>query len=213
MDLYSYFRSSAAYRVRIALNLKGLPVNIIPIHLIKDGGQQLTPEYRKLNPDGLIPALVDNGAVVHQSLAIIEYLEEVHPTPALLPTTPLDRAYVRALAMQIACDVHPLNNMRVLKYLKRLNIDDEARDEWYRHWIKLGFEALEIRLANDARTGKFAFGDTPTMADACLVPQVFNAQRFKTDMARFPTIQRIHDQALQLDAFARAAPGVQPDAE
>jgi len=213
LDLYSYFRSSAAYRVRIALNLKDLPVNIIPIHLIKDGGQQLSPAYRSLNPDGLIPALVDNGAVVHQSLAIIEYLEEIHPTPALLPATPLDRAYVRALALQIACDVHPLNNMRVLKYLKRLNIDDEARDTWYRHWIELGFAAMEIRLANDARTGDFAFGNTPTIADICIVPQVFNAKRFSVDMEPFPIISRISDNALQLAAFTNAAPAAQPDAE
>ena len=213
MDLYSYFRSSAAYRVRIALNLKALPVNIIPIHLIKDGGQQLSPEYRSLNPDGLIPALVDNGAVVHQSLAIIEYLEEIHPTPALLPAKPLDRAYVRALALQIACDVHPLNNMRVLKYLKRLNIDDEARDTWYRHWIEIGFAAMEIRLAQDARTGDFAFGDTPTIADICIVPQVFNAKRFSVDMEPFPIISRISDNALQLAAFTNAAPAAQPDAE
>ena len=213
MDLYSYFRSSAAYRVRIALNLKGLPVNLIPIHLIKDGGQQHSPEYRKLNPDALLPALVDNGAIIHQSLAIIEYLEEVHPTPALLPATPLDRAYVRALAMQIACDVHPLNNMRVLKYLKLLNIDDEARDEWYRHWIELGFEALELRLAGDTRTGDFAFGNTPTLADLCIVPQVFNAKRFSVDMAPFPIISRISDNAQQLQAFVNAAPAAQPDAE
>lgn len=213
MDLYSYFRSSAAYRVRIALNLKGLPVNIIPIHLIKDGGQQSSPEYRRLNPDGLVPTLVDNGAVLHQSLAIIEYLEEIHPTPAVLPATPLDRAYVRALALQIACDVHPLNNVRVLKYLKRLNIDSEARDEWYRHWIKLGFETLEIRLANEARTGDFAFGNTPTLADICIVPQVFNAKRFNVDMESFPTIRRISDNAQQLAAFIDAAPGAQPDAE
>ena len=213
MDLYSYFRSSAAYRVRIALNLKGLPVNLIPIHLIKDGGQQHSPEYRKLNPDALLPALVDNGVIIHQSLAIVEYLEEVHPTPALLPATPLDRAYVRALAMQIACDVHPLNNMRVLKYLKRLNIDDEARDEWYRHWIELGFEALELRLAGDTRTGDFAFGNTPTLADLCIVPQVFNAKRFSVDMAPFPIISRISDNAQQLQAFINAAPAAQPDAE
>jgi len=213
LDLYSYFRSSAAYRVRIALNLKGLHVNTIPVHLIRDGGQQLLPSYRALNPDGLIPALVDQGAVLHQSLAIIEYLEEVYPTPALLPSQPLDRAYVRALAMQIACDVHPLNNMRVLKYLKRLNIDDAARDEWYRHWIELGFESLELRLANDSRTGVFAFGDTPTIADLCIVPQVFNAKRFSVDMAPFPIISAISDHANLQQAFIDAAPAAQPDAE
>lgn len=213
MDLYSYFRSSAAFRVRIALNLKGLDANLVPIHLLRDGGQQLLPAYRSLNPDGLVPLLVDQGVALHQSLAIIEYLEETHPTPPLLPSTPLDRAYVRALAQSIACDIHPLNNMRVLKYLKRLNVDDAARDEWYRHWIEVGFQALEIRLARDTRTGDFAFGDSPTMADLCLVPQVFNAKRFSVDLDAFPVIRRIAEHANGLPAFQDAAPAAQPDAE
>lgn len=213
MDLYSYFRSSAAFRVRIALNLKGLDAKIVPIHLLRDGGQQLMPSYRGVNPDGLVPVLVDQGVALHQSIAIIEYLEEIRPTPALLPATPLDRAYVRALALSIACDIHPLNNMRVLKYLKRLNVDDAARDEWYRHWIELGFQALEVRLAKDSRTGDFAFGDAPTMADLCLVPQVFNAKRFSVDLTPFPVIQRITDNANRLQAFIDASPAAQPDAE
>jgi maleylpyruvate isomerase len=214
MKLYSYFRSSASYRVRIALNLKNLPYDYAPIHLLRSGGEQLTPEYRKLNPDALVPTLVDGDAVLQQSLAIIEYLEETHPNPPLLPRTPLDRAYVRALAYQIACEIHPLNNLRVLKYLKHeLKIDDEPKNVWYRHWIEVGFGTFEGRIANDSRTGKFCFGDTPTLADLCLVPQVFNAQRFNVDTQRYPTIQRIYDHAMQSEAFAKAAPGEQPDAE
>ena len=214
MKLYSYFRSSAAYRVRIALNLKGLPYDYAPVHLLRDGGEQLKPAYRRLNPDAILPTLVAGDNVLTQSLAIIEYLEETHPEPPLLPKSPADRAYVRSVALQVACEIHPLNNLRVLKYLKHtVGANDETRDEWYRHWVEAGFTTLEEHLAGDSRTGRFCFGDTPTMADACLVPQVFNAQRFRTDMARFPTIQRVHDHATQLDAFARAAPGVQPDAE
>ncbi|MGA7780320.1 MAG: maleylacetoacetate isomerase [Paraburkholderia sp.] len=214
MKLYSYFRSSAAYRVRIALNLKNLPYEYAPVHLLRDGGEQLKPAYRRLNPDAILPTLVDDGHVLQQSLAIIEYLEETHPEPPLLPKAPADRAYVRSVALQVACEIHPVNNLRVLKYLKHtLGVADEAKDAWYRHWIESGFTTLEEHLAGDSRTGAFCFGDTPTMADVCLVPQVFNAQRFKIDVTRFPTIQRIHDQASQLDAFARAAPGVQPDTE
>ena len=214
MKLYSYFRSSAAYRVRIALNLKSLPYDYAPVHLLRDGGEQLKPAYRSLNPDAILPTLVDGDNVLQQSLAIIEYLEETHPEPPLLPKSPADRAYVRSVALQIACEIHPLNNLRVLKYLKHtVGADDATRDEWYRHWIESGFATLEQHLAGDSRTGKLCFGDTPTLADACLVPQVFNAQRFKIDVEQFPTIQRIYDHAAQLDAFARAAPGVQPDAE
>ena len=167
-----------------------------------------------MNVDGIVPTFVDGNEVMPQSLAIIEYLEETHPEPPLLPETPADRAYVRSLALQVACEIHPLNNLRVLKYLKHtLRVDDDAKDAWYRHWVEAGFTTLEAHLAGDSRTGKLCFGDTPTLADACLIPQVFNAQRFKVDTAKFPTIQRIYDHAMQLDAFARAAPGVQPDAE
>ena len=214
MKLYSYFRSSAAYRVRIALNLKGLAYEYAPIHLLRDGGQQLKPEYRELNPDGIVPTFIDGDDVLTQSLAIIEYLEETHPEPALLPGTPLDRAFIRSVALQIACEIHPVDNLRVLKYLKHtLKVGDEAKDAWYRHWLESGFESLEKRLANDARVGKLCFGDTPTLADLCLVPQLYNARRFNLDTSRYPTIERIADHAAQIDAFARAAPGQQPDAE
>jgi maleylpyruvate isomerase len=214
MKLYSYFRSSAAYRVRIALNLKGLAYEYAPIHLLRDGGQQLKPDYRELNPDGIVPTFIDGDNVLTQSLAIIEYLEETHPEPPLLPGTPLDRAFIRSVALQIACEIHPVDNLRVLKYLKHtLKVGDEAKDAWYRHWLESGFDSLEKRLANDSRVGKLCFGDTPTLADLCLVPQVFNARRFDLDMIRYPTIERIADHAAQIDAFARAAPGQQPDAE
>ena len=214
MKLYSYFRSSAAYRVRIALNLKGLAYEYAPIHLLRDGGQQLKPDYRELNPDGIVPTFIDGDDVLTQSLAIIEYLEETRPEPSLSPGTPLDRAFIRSVALQIACEIHPVDNLRVLKYLKHtLKVGDEAKDAWYRHWLESGFESLEKRLANDSRVGKLCFGDTPTLADLCLVPQVFNAQRFNLDMSRYPTIERIADHAGQIDAFARAAPGQQPDAE
>ncbi|MBU9128428.1 maleylacetoacetate isomerase [Burkholderia multivorans] len=214
MKLYSYFRSSASYRVRIALNLKRLPYDYVPVHMLRDGGQQLKDEYRALNPDALVPTLVDGGATLQQSLAIIEYLDETHPEPALLPKAPIDRAYVRAIALQIACEIHPLDNLRVLKYLKHtLQVSEEAKNAWYRHWIESGFASLETRLATDPRTGKLCFGDTPTLADICLVPQVFNANRFSIDTTRYPTIQRIADYASTLDAFKAAEPGVQPDAE
>ena len=214
MKLYSYFRSSAAYRVRIALNLKGLAYEYAPIHLLRDGGEQLKPDYRGLNPDGIVPTFIEGDNVLTQSLAIIEYMVETHPEPPLLPGRPLDRAFVRSVALQIACEIHPVDNLRVLKYLKHtLKVGDEAKDAWYRHWLESGFESLEKRLANDARVGKLCFGDTPTLADLCLVPQVFNAQRFNLDMSRYPTIERIANHAGQIDAFARAAPGQQPDAE
>lgn len=215
MKLYSYFRSSASYRVRIALNLKGLPYEYVPVHLVRQGGEQLKPEYRKINPDAIVPTLIDDeNHAIQQSLAIIEYLEETHPEPPLLPKSPVDRAHVRSLALQVACEIHPIDNLRVLRYLKRtLGVDDAAKDAWYRHWIEAGFATLEERLANDPRTGKLCYGDTPTLADLCLVPQIYNAHRFNIDTARYPTIQRIHDYAVQLDAFVRAAPGVQPDAE
>ncbi|KVT59831.1 maleylacetoacetate isomerase [Burkholderia ubonensis] len=214
MKLYSYFRSSASYRVRIALHLKQLPFDYVPVHLLRDGGQQLKDEYRALSPDSLVPTLVDGDAALQQSLAIVEYLDETHPEPPLLPKAPLDRAYVRSIALQIACEIHPLNNLRVLKYLKHmLQVPEEAKNDWYRHWIEAGFATLEARVASDPRTGKLCFGDTPTLADICVVPQVFNANRFAIDTSRFPTIQRIYDHAMTLDAFKAAAPGAQPDAE
>lgn len=214
MKLYSYFRSSAAYRVRIALNLKGLPYEYAGVHLLRNGGEQLTDDYRRICPDGVVPSLIDGDAVLRQSLAIIEYLEEVHPNPPLLPSAPADRAHVRAIALQVACEIHPLNNLRVLKYLKHeLGVTDEAKDAWYKHWVENGFAAIEAQLASDTRTGKFAFGDEPTIADLSLVPQVFNAIRFNVDMQPYPTIQRIYDEAGRHEAFVRAAPSEQPDAE
>jgi maleylpyruvate isomerase len=214
MKLFSYFRSSAAYRVRIALNLKGLDYDYAGVHLLRDGGEQLKAEYRAMNPDGVVPTLVDGDDVLTQSLAIIEYLEETHPEPALLPRAPADRAFVRSVALQVACDIHPIDNLRVLKYLKHeLKVPEEAKNAWYRHWVESGFASLEKRLAGDRRVGALTFGDTPTLADLCIVPQVFNAQRFGIELGAFPTIQRIADHASQLDAFKRAAPGEQPDAE
>lgn len=218
MKLYSYFRSSASYRVRIALNLKGLPYETVPVHLLKNGGEQFAPAYRQLNPDALVPALIaesaDGAAVLTQSLAIIEYLEEIHPEPRLLPQNALDRAYVRSIALSIACDIHPLNNLRVLKYLVRtLKVDEDSKNAWYRHWCEQGLAAIETTLAKDKRVGKFCYGDTPTLADCCLVPQVANAQRLNCDLSQMPTIMRINEACVALDAFANAAPAKQPDAE
>ncbi|PUA16997.1 maleylacetoacetate isomerase [Glaciimonas sp. PCH181] len=219
MKLYSYFRSSASYRVRIALNLKALPSDIIPVHLLKHGGEQLSPLYRQLNPSGLVPTFVADDAesgraVLTQSLAIIEYLEEAYPGVALLPKTPIDRAFVRSIALLIACDIHPISNLRVLRYLLRdLKVDEEAKNQWYRHWCELGLTDLETTLAADPRVGKFCFGDTPTLADCCLVPQIFNAERQKCDLSGMPTLMRIVDNCRQLDAFIMAAPGNQIDAE
>jgi len=213
--LYSYYRSSAAYRVRIALCLKKLSYDYVPVHLLRHGGEQLLPTYHALNPDGVVPVFIDDeGHAIQQSLAIIEYLEETHPEPPLLPRHALDRAWVRSLALQIACEIHPLNNLRPLKYLKdAFGLSDDAKDAWYRHWIELGFTSLEQRLASDARTGAFCYGDTPTLADAFLIPQVYNAQRFHIDVARYPTIQSINARAMTLDAFIAASPEKQIDAE
>lgn len=213
MKLYGYFRSSAAYRVRIAVNLKGLAPEHAFVHLRK--GEQKAAAYAALNPQKFVPALeTDDGALLTQSLAIVEYLEEVHPHPALLPGDPADRARVRAIALAVACDIHPLNNLRVLKHLgSALGLDEEARNAWYRHWIAEGFAALEAMLANDPRTGRFCHGDQPTLADVALVPQVYNAERFGCDLTPYPTIVRIAAAARALPAFADAAPEKQPDAE
>ena len=214
MKLYTYFRSSAAYRVRIALNLKGLDYEAVPVHLVRGGGEHRQPAYLGLNPAGLVPALEDQGQVLTQSLAIIEYLEESHPQPALLPAAPLDRARVRAIAQAIACDIHPVNNLRVLQYLTReLGADEVQKSAWYRHWIGVGLQAVEAMLAGDARSAAFCHGDTPGVADCCLVPQVFNARRFGCDLSAMPTVLRIADNCAGLEAFRRAAPEAQPDAE
>ena len=214
MRLHTYFRSSAAYRVRIALNLKGLDYEAVPVHLVRGGGEHRQPAYLGLNPAGLVPALEDQGQVLTQSLAIVEYLEETHPQPALLPAAALDRARVRAIAQAIACDIHPVNNLRVLQYLTReLGASEEQKNAWYRHWVGVGLQAVEAMLAGDARTGAFCHGDTPGLADCCLVPQVFNARRFGCELSAMPTVLRIADHCAGLEAFRRAAPEAQPDAE
>ena len=211
MKLYTYFRSSAAYRVRIALNLKGLSSEMIPIHLLKQGGLNKKPEYRAVNPQMRVPALqLDSGDVLIQSLAIIEYLDEVHPKPPLLPRDPLERAKVRALAQLIACDIHPLNNTSPLRYLKHELGQDQAKiDAWYHHWILEGFEPLEAML----HPVPYAFGSEVTLADICLVPQVANARRLKVPLDRFPKIVAVDAACAKLAAFERARPENQPDAE
>ena len=211
MKLYSYFRSSAAYRVRIALGLKGLEYEYIPVHLAM--GEQRADAYRALNRQELVPTLVDGAAVITQSLAIIEYLDEVHPVPPLLPPEPAGRARVRAIALSIACDIHPLDNLRVLRYLTRtLGLADAVKDAWYRHWIDVGLAALEAQLAAAAATAAFCHGAAPTLADVCLVPQLANARRSNIPLDAYPTLVRIDANCRALDAFARAAPDRQPDA-
>ena len=215
MKLYTYFRSSASYRVRIALNLKGLPCEMVPVHLLRDGGEQLKPEYRKLHADALVPSLaLDDGAVITQSLAIIEYLEEVHPEPALLPKDALDRAWLRSLALSIACDIHPVNNLRILRYLTgEMNVSEADKGRWYKHWCEQGLAAVEQMLAHDKRVGRYCYGDSPSLADCLLVPQVANAQRMNCDLSAMPTVVRINDACLQLPAFIDASPARQIDAE
>lgn len=210
MKLYSYFRSSAAYRVRIALNLKGLEYEVLPVNLLS--GEQQREAYREVNPQGLLPAL-DTGAdtVLSQSLAILEWLEETHPEPALLPTEPLARARVRGVAAHIACDIHPILNLAVLKYLKDpLGAGEDAVAAWYRHWIARGFRGVEIALAEGA--GRCSFGDQPTLADCCLVPQVYNARRFEVPLQDYPRILEVAEHCEGLEAFAAAHPSRQPDA-
>ncbi|HWA92707.1 MAG TPA: maleylacetoacetate isomerase [Rhizomicrobium sp.] len=212
--LYGYFRSSAAFRARIALNLKAIVPETRFVHLLKDGGAQHSPEYRALNPQALIPALVHDGHTITQSLAIMEYLDEIVPEPPLLPKDAFARARVRSLAYQIACDIHPVNNLRVLQHLRRaLHQDDAAVAAWQQHWIALGFAALETQLARDPATGKFCHGDAPTIADICLIPQMANARRVSLDLAPYPTLARIEAQALAHPAFEAALPKNQPDAE
>jgi len=214
VKLFTYFRSSAAYRVRIALNLKGLGYEAVPVHLLRDGGQHLLDEYRAINPSGLVPAFQDDAITLTQSMAILEYLEEAYPQVPLLPKGAVARAHVRELAQIIACDIHPVNNLRVLKYLvKQLGQSDEAKTDWYRHWVIEGFQSLEAHLARHLDTGTFCYGHTPTVADCFLVPQVFNAQRFDIDVTAYPTISRINDMCVDLPAFKAAHPAQQPDAE
>ena len=211
MKLYTYFRSSAAFRVRIALNLKGLAYRPAFVHLAK--GEHLQPAYTQINPQGLLPALEVDGALLAQSIAIMEYLEEVHPRPPLLPQDAPGRARVRSLSLIVACEIHPLNNPRVLKYVKNaLGHTQDEVNAWYRHWIADGLAKLEAELAQPG-TGRHCHADAPTMADCCLVPQIFNAQRFECDLKPYPTVMRVFEACMQSDAFVRAQPGKQPDAE
>lgn len=213
LKLYSYWRSSASYRVRIALNLKRLPYEVVPVSLIDDGGAQHSAAFREINPQELIPVLRDGQRTIRQSMAIIEYIDETWEAPPLMPPTPRERARVRGLAQLIACDIHPLTNLRVLQYLEReLNVPATERDAWVRHWIRLGLHAFEQMLDETPSTGTFCEGDTPGLADCLLVPQVYNAQRFGVELAPFPTIRRITAECLALDAFDAARPEKQPDA-
>lgn len=213
MKLHNYFRSSTSYRVRIALALKQVSYDYVPYHLRE--GEQRGDVYLALNPQGLVPTLeLDDGSLLPQSMAILEYLEEVYPDPPLLPQVAQARARVRSLAYAVACDIHPLNNLRVLNYLVGpLGQDQKAQGEWFRHWVAVEFAALEKRLAGEPQTGRFCHGDSPGLADLCLVPQVVNGRRFDCDMTPYPTIQRIHEACMEIPAFAEAAPERQPDAE
>lgn len=212
IELFSYWRSSAAYRVRIGLNLKGLEHTITPVHLVRDGGQQHSAGYAALNPQELVPTLVHGERVLHQSMAILEYLDEVFMEPALLPDDAAGRARVRALAQLVACDIHPLNNLRVLQYFDDTwNVPQPERDDWIRHWMRVGFDAMERMLVESVETGRFCHGDSPTLADCCLVPQLFNARRFHVDLEPYPTLVRIEEACAALPAFDAARPENQVD--
>jgi maleylacetoacetate isomerase len=214
MKLYTFFRSSASYRVRIALNLKGISCEQSPIHLRRGGGEQLTAAYKTINPQALVPALEDNGRILTQSLAIIEYLDEKYPSPPLLPKDPADKAVVRSMALVIACEVHPIQNLRVLNYVKATyNQTDEQVNQWAQHWIDLGLSALQELIVAQPKRGRFCFGDTPTLADICLIPQLGNARRYGCDLSKYPAILEIEKNCAALPAFADAAPEKQPDAE
>ena len=214
LTLFTYFRSSAAYRVRIALELKGLRYAPTFVHLLRNGGEQHQPGFSALNPAHLVPVLKDDDHTITQSLAILEYLDETFPQCPLLPGDIAGRARVRSLSQSIACDIHPLNNLRVLQRLEKTHgLDAEARADWYRHWVSIGLAALEEQLSKSSLTGAYCHGDTPTMADCCLVPQVFNARRFKISLEAFPTISEIHERCIALPAFAAAAPDAQADSD
>jgi maleylacetoacetate isomerase len=212
MELFNYFRSSASYRVRIALALKGLSYDYIPVHLVRK--EHLQAPFADMAAAQLVPLLRDDGHSLTQSLAIIEYLEETHPTPALLPADPLGRARVRALALDVACEIHPLNNLRVLRYLVHdMKLSDDDKGRWIRHWIETGLGAVERQLAAHPATGRFCHGDTPTLADLTLVPQILNAQRFEARLDQLPTVMRIFDACMALPAFSQTQPSACPDAQ
>lgn len=212
MKLHNYFRSSASFRVRIALHLKGLAYDYVPVHIAR--GDHHTGPFAQLSADRLVPLLDDDGEHFSQSMAIIEYLDEIQPEPALLPGDPSSRAHVRALAQSIACEIHPINNLRVLKYLvKELKLDEEAKNRWYRHWVREGLEAFERQLARSPAGSTYCWGDTPTLADCCLVPQIFNGQRFDCDFSGLPRTMAAFEACMKLDAFQRAQPSQCPDAQ
>ncbi len=211
MKLYTFFRSSASFRVRIALNVKGIPYESVPVSL--SNGEHSQEAYRAVNAQALVPTLDEDGRLLGQSLAIIEYLDEVRGGPRLLPADPLDRHYVRAFSQIVACEIHPLNNLRTLKYVKKTyGLDDTGVNAWYRHWIAEGFAMIEAFLLRERRHGRHVFRDQVTMADCCLVPQVFNAQRYECDLKPYPTVMKLHEECMKLDAFQRAQPSQQPDA-
>ena len=211
MKLYTYFHSSAAYRARIALNWKGIAYEPVFIHLQK--AEHSADSYKSVNPAGLVPAIEDGGRVITQSMSIIEYLDEVYPGPKLIPAEPHERAYVRAFSQIVACEIHPLNNLRTLRYVKKsYGLDDEGVNVWYRHWIAEGLSGLELFLSSSKKSGRYCYRDQVTIADCCLVPQVFNAQRYQCELAAYPTITRIFDECMKLDAFINAQPSRQPDA-
>ncbi len=213
MKLYGYWRSTAAYRVRIALHYKSIDFENISVHLVKGGGEQHAAEYRELNPQGLVPTLVDGDNRINQSLAILEYLEDMFPRNALLPSEPARKAQVRAACQMIACDIHPLNNLRVLQYLtNEWNLDAQDKDAWYAHWIHQGFSALEKQLKAYAAEGDYCFGEKVTLADLCLIPQIYNANRFNVLLDDYPRLQAINEACLQHPAFQKALPENQPDA-
>lgn len=207
MKLYDYYRSSASYRVRIALNIKNISYETLAVHLINNGGEHHHPDYLQLNPQGLVPTLNENGHIISQSLAIIEYLEEISPNPPLLPATPLGRAQVRSMALMIACDIHPINNLRVLERLRNeFNANEQQVTAWYHHWLKQGFDALESRLQAMPHKNKVCYGSEVSLADICLIPQVYNAHRFRFAMENYPLINEIYDYCRTLEPFKDAAP-------
>lgn len=212
MKLYNYFRSSASFRVRIALALKGIPYDYVPVHIAR--GDHKLPAFGDISAEGLVPVLeLDDGTRLTQSMAIIEYLDEVHPAPALVPANPIDRARVRALAQIVACEIHPVNNLRILKYLTReLKVEEEPKNVWYRHWVRTGLVAFERQL-EQLPASPYCFGETPTLADCCLVPQIFNGQRFNADFSGLPRTMAAFEACMKLEAFQKSQPSACPDAE